>query len=101
MEGGRQKCTNDKVLYVDEGEGIGQVQKKRTGQIREKPKEEQSGRKRGGREWSEKVTFSDQSLFVVTFSHLCSSLMPRQCALVRLSPIVVTSVLPLRLLALK
>lgn len=34
---------------------------------------------------SEEVTFGDQRLFVVTFSHLCSSLMPEQCALAHLS----------------
>lgn len=41
---------------------------------------------------SEEMTFGDQRLFVVTFSHLCSSLMPEQCALARLS--LLTSLLP-------
>lgn len=34
---------------------------------------------------SVEVTFGDQRLFAVTFSHLCSSLMPEQCALAHLS----------------
>lgn len=41
---------------------------------------------------SEEVTFGDQRLFAVTFSHLCSSLMPEQCALAHLS--LLTSLLP-------
>lgn len=67
-----------------------------------KRKREGERHKEEGREveWSGKVTFGDQGLFVVTFSHLCSSLMPGQCALAHLSPASLTSLLPLLLLLL-
>lgn len=55
-------------------------------------------RKGRGMAWTGKVTFGEQGPFVVTFSHLCSSLMPGQCAGAHLSPAFLTSLLLLLLL---